>query len=71
MHRGLIGGGRPGMGKNNFFRYFQGETIDVVDGEKINKLAVIGNVYDPSFAEKVKEFITEINRVKNKILGIQ
>lgn len=63
-HRGRIGGGRQGIGLKGFWENFQGASTEI-DGEK---LAVIGYLDSYTLPENVKDFILEVNRIKNLLI---
>ncbi len=66
LHRGKIGGGKKGIGKQLFENKFQGEFVEeVLDGEKKVKFALIGELYSNSFIKQLQEFILEIDNIKN------
>ena len=61
VHRGRIGGGRPGIGKKLFVEHYQGEKCNIDSDE----IAVIGVINANDFPERVSAFVNEINRIKN------
>ena len=68
LHRGIIGGGRKGIGPKLFFKRYVGEKAFVQDGGRMSSkaLVIIGRITSSEFPEKVKEFVYEVNRIKNK-----
>lgn len=65
LHRGLIGGGRQGIGKQLFFKNYQGKFLDVIDGKKETSVAIIGTLNSKKFLSQVAFFVREIERIKN------
>jgi len=65
-HRGRIGGGRPDVGYRTFWDEYKGET-KTLNGERF---AVIGDIDSNDFLERVKDFVVEVNRIKNITMEI-
>lgn len=70
LHRGKIGGGRKGVGKKLFSDNFRGKFIDAIDGEQITTFAFVGHLFDDNFIEQLKDFVFEIDRIKNQLFVI-
>lgn len=66
LHRGKIGGGRAGIGKTLFENNYRGEFIPVIDGDRTNKMALIGELKSEKLAVQVANFVKEISRIKNE-----
>lgn len=66
MHRGRIGGGRSGIGKNLFVGNFRGEWKNVHDGDVLSNLALIGELNSPRFAYQIAHFVYEVQRMKGE-----
>lgn len=67
LHRGIIGGGTKGIGKQFFTDNFRGDFVDAIDGNRESKFFVVGELKSPHFPEQVANFIKEIYRVKKLI----
>lgn len=65
LHRGKIGGGRPGIGKNYFTENFRGDFVSAVDGDRQSEFCLVGELESTHFPQQVANFINEIYRVKN------
>lgn len=65
FHRGKIGGGRKGIGKNLFLDNYRGELWPVRDGKTENNLALIGALDSKHFVQQVSNFVYEIQRIKD------
>ena len=65
LHRGIIGGGRKGIGKKTFCKHYNGEKSDLQDGDKLIEILLIGCITSPNFPEKLKNFVGEVDRIKN------
>jgi len=63
VHRGKIGGGKPGIGRKLFFENYQGEIRDINDV----KFAIIGDISSQNFVECVKFFVQEVERIKSLV----
>jgi len=64
IHRGNIGGSREGVGKTLFLRHYTGDWIEVLDGNRLTKVALIGSLYSNKFQYQLKQFVFEIDRIK-------
>ncbi len=67
LHRGKIGGGTKGIGKQFFTDNFRGDFVDAIDGNRESRFCVVGELNSPHFPEQVANFIKEIYRVKKLI----
>lgn len=65
LHRGKIGGGRPGNGKTKFKREFRGNWIDVEDGSVTSQLALVAAFESSRFSEQVADFVYQVRRMKD------
>jgi hypothetical protein len=63
LHRGKIGGGKPGIGRKLFFENYHGEVTEVAG----NRFTIIGDISSLDFVESVKDFVQEVNRIKNLV----
>jgi hypothetical protein len=64
LHRGKIGGGKPGIGKNYFTDNFRGDFVTAIDGDRETEFCLVGELYSNYFPKQVANFIKEIYRVK-------
>jgi len=69
FHRGKIGGGKKGVGKDAFFVHYSGGVQSIVDGDQSNRVVVIGRLDAPDLIEKVSSFVHEVRRIKD-VLGV-
>jgi len=65
LHRGKIGGGKPGVGKTIFLDNFRGDIIRAIDGDRETNFCLVGELNSELFPFQVSTFIHEIQRVKN------
>jgi len=63
LHRGRIGGGKPGIGRKLFSENYQGEVREIAG----DRFAVIGDMSSPNFVESVKNFVQEVERIKSLV----
>jgi len=61
LHRGKIGGGRPGIGRRLFFENYFGE----VKGIAGDRFAIIGDIGSPDFVQRVRNFVREVEQIKD------
>jgi hypothetical protein len=64
LHRGKIGGGKPGIGKNLVLNNFRGDFVTALDGSVETKFCLVGELDSPHLAKQIATFITEIGRIK-------
>lgn len=62
VHRGIIGGN---YNKRIFEERYDGKWTTVKDGNKESKVVLIGQLDDPNFAFNVRDFVLEVDRIKN------
>lgn len=67
LHRGKIGGGRTGIGKNLFLKNYRGSLIGIQDGNVENYLALIGPLDSKYFLQQVATFVHEVQRIKDSV----
>jgi len=65
LHRGIIGGGRKGIGKRIFYEYYDGDKVLLQEDKE--PIALIGCITDPDFPKKLKKFIEKVNEIKNLV----
>lgn len=70
LHRGKIGGGKPGIGKENFWDNYRGDSLSAIDGDKESEFCLVGELDSKLFVSQVANFIHEINRIKESILEV-
>ena len=67
LHRGKIGGGRPGIGKNAFMKWFKGQggkTIRLNDGDQINEAIIITALNDRHLVRNITYFVKQVAKFK-------
>ena len=67
LHRGIIGGGVKGIGKNLFMRKYCENFDQIQDGERISKMVVIANIHSDKLDKRITDFIKEVNRIKTDL----
>lgn len=67
MHRGKIGGGRKGIGKNAFINWAGLELIEVIDGEKTSRVIKIANLNNNDLARNIASFVAKVSNFKTFI----
>ncbi len=65
LHRGKIGGGKPGNSKTKFEKEYRGCWIYAQDGDRLTKLALIASFESPRFMEQVADFIYQVSSIKS------
>jgi hypothetical protein len=65
VHRGKIGGGKPGIGKSRFVKWYNGRKAVVVeDGRKPDEVFLITALNDPHLVANVTYFVTKVDEFK-------
>lgn len=64
LHRGKIGGGKPGIGKSYFTDNYRGDFITAIDGDRETNFCLVGELNSLHFPIQISNFIHEIYRVK-------
>jgi hypothetical protein len=70
-HSGKVGGGRPGIGKEAFHRFFTGDNRTIIrwpDGIQAECI-VIGALDDERFSERVAAFVNSVAKFKESATG--
>lgn len=65
LHRGKIGGGRAGVGKQLFFENYREKPIIADDGGVENEFCLIGSLSSKHLPRQVGNFVSEVHRIKN------
>ncbi len=69
LHRGNIGGGRAGVGKELFWREFGGRTRFVYDGTEVVDCAVVATLGEGALVREIARFAESIARIKARVRG--
>lgn len=67
VHRGIIGGGKKGVGKSLFESHFRGVWTVMEDGEQETAAAIIGVLNSPRLIRQIIHFVHKIDRIKNQV----
>ena len=68
LHRGKIGGGKKGIGKDNFINHVRGvDFVTAIDGNIETEFCLIGELNSKYFSKQVAIFIKEISRIKRNL----
>lgn len=70
-HSGKVGGGRPGIGKKAFWKFYVGENIETVEwpDDRTSQAVVIGRVDGEHLPAHVAQFVREVDRFKAAATG--
>lgn len=69
LHSGKVGGGRPGIGKTAFRKFFKGDQILTVawpDGDETYDI-LIGSLSDPELIKHIGRFVNEVAQFKKYV----
>ncbi len=70
VHRGNMGGGKPGIGKYGFLAECPQLPVNLYDeGQGESPAIVVGMLDDPSFAISVTDFVKSVDTIKKKLSG--
>lgn len=69
LHRGKIGGGREGVGKENFLDFYQreGALRTIKDGDRETKVIVVACLGEPQAAAQVAGFVESVAKFKRLV----
>lgn len=67
VHRGKIGGGKKGVGKALFDKYYRGAWAVMEDGLEETSVALVGVLHSPRFMRQVAQFVRKVERIKDVI----
>jgi hypothetical protein len=65
LHRGKIGGGKVGVGKQLFFDNYRDNPIVADDDGIENEFCLIGSLSSKYLPRQVANFVSEVSRIKN------
>jgi len=69
-HSGKVGGGRRGIGKNTFVKWYKKQTKALYGGNGKPRMAiVIGNIASSSFTSNLTKFIQSVSMFKDLVAG--
>ncbi len=69
VHRGRIGGGRKGIGKERFWRNYLGTIDTLFDGNVGEQVAIVGSFKSKDFARNVSDFVHAVHKIKENTIG--
>ncbi len=64
LHRGRVGGGKKGIGKTAFERWYRGKWINVGDNERV---ILVGRLGSSELVYQIKEFVSEVAKFKSEV----
>lgn len=67
VHRGKIGGGKEGIGKEMFWGRYQGATVEVTDGQTTETVALVGSLEGKRLSRQISYFVQLIDEIKGTI----
>jgi len=67
VHRGKIGGGKKGVGKSLFDKYYRGTWAVMEDGDCETTVALVGSLNSPRFVRQAVQFIRKVDAMKDLI----
>jgi len=65
-HRGKVGGGRTGIGKQAFLEFWKGETIEIGDGGREAAVIPVGFLGDPALIDQIAAFVGAVRDFKKQ-----
>jgi len=64
VHRGRIGGGREGVGKQLFLNNYQGRWLTARSGSETEDVALVGALDSDRFPRQLSAFVEQVRRMK-------
>ena len=70
LHRGRIGGGRKGVGKDSFKRWYRGSWVEVSERNKNTSEAIlITSIYSKKIIPNIYNFVSQVKQFKDEVTG--
>ncbi len=70
LHRGRIGGGRKGIGKDSFKEWYRGSWIQVSeDKKKTCEAILITSIYSENVIPNIYNFVSQVKQFKDEVTG--
>jgi hypothetical protein len=69
VHSGKIGGGRKNVGKSGFIENYNGVFEELDSPDLPSEVTVIGNLKDANLPYQIKNFVFEVSRIKDLLVG--
>jgi len=67
LHRGRIGGGRKGIGKNAFADWFRGKWVEVAASDsRVDFAILVARLESPNIADQILAFVNEVALFKEE-----
>jgi hypothetical protein len=67
--RGRLGGGKAGVGRKNFEKFYRDGWIQAFREDEIHKLVLIDYLDSPNLAARLGDYIFAVAKIKGKITG--
>jgi len=68
LHRGKIGGGRKGIGKDKFKNWYRGKWVEVFDDQGDSEEAIlISSITSKNLVSKITDFVHEVAEFKDDV----
>ena len=70
LHRGRIGGGRTGIGKDSFKEWYRGSWVQVSEDKKNTCEAIlITSIYSKKVVPNIYNFVSQVKQFKDEVTG--
>ncbi len=66
VHRGTIGSGRVGIGRDLFMQEYKGRWVDLDDIDAVSRVALVSELESPNLADNIANFIKQIHQIKER-----
>lgn len=64
LHRGRLGGGRPGIGKKAFKNWYRGQWVEVLEDGRNSEVILITSLYSEQSIKNITHFICQVEQFK-------
>ena len=72
LHKGKIGGGREGIGKNKFKNWYLGKWVEVFDDQVGSEEAIlISSIASKNLVSKLTDFVREVAEFKDDVTNLK
>lgn len=67
LHRGNVGGGREGIGKSAFIKWYNQDMVEFDNNGSTDNALFVADLRSPDVAKQISKFVIAVSRFKTKI----
>jgi len=69
IHRGIIGGGRAGIGRELFMQEYVGRWVDIDEIGQVSRVALVSNLDAQPIAVDIGNFVKQVYQIKERCVA--